>query len=295
MRVARVAAQAKINLCLKVLSGPDPTGYHGISTLFQRIDLADEVVVRAGDGKERSLVCAGPRVPAGGLGPEKKNLAFRAAEEYHAHTRWPRGFSIELTKNIPVGGGLGGGSADAGAVLRALDAMAPDPIGSEELQRIGATLGADVAFFASEFATAIGVGRGDQLLKIPVPIPEAEVLLLVPPFGVSTKDAYRWLDEARPPDPGRVPWRGDAWASPWEFLSSGNDFEPVVEKRHPELGEYRARLTSLGAKLARLSGSGSTVFGLFEGPVPLARDLAVDAFVIPTRTSARVVQVEVLE
>src|SRR6185503_11221787 len=113
MRIARVQAQAKVNLFLRV--GPprrDAGGYHDIATLFQRIDLADDLIVRAG-GSSRSIDCAGPQLPPEGLGDPQKNLAFRAAEAYAEHVGRPRGFSIELTKRIPVGGGLGGGSADA--------------------------------------------------------------------------------------------------------------------------------------------------------------------------------------
>ena len=125
MRAARVLAQAKINLLLRV--GPrDQAGYHQIVTVFQRIDLADEVLVRVG-GSVRTLDCTGPRLPSRGLGAPEDNLAYRAAVAYAERAKWLRGFSVELTKNIPTGGGLGGGSSDAGAVLRALDAL--DPLG----------------------------------------------------------------------------------------------------------------------------------------------------------------------
>jgi 4-diphosphocytidyl-2-C-methyl-D-erythritol kinase len=125
-RVARVAAQAKVNLRLRILAR-EASGYHQIETLFLRLALADDVVVRATSGA-RSLDAAGS-VDARQLGPVERNLAWRAASAYSEVTGWPAGFAIELTKHIPVGGGLGGGSANAGAVLRALDARAPTPIG----------------------------------------------------------------------------------------------------------------------------------------------------------------------
>lgn len=300
MRVARVQAQAKVNLLLRV-GARDHSGYHAISTWFLRLDLADEIVVRAG-GNVRALDVAGPRNPPAGLGPAEKNLAFRAAAAYADRAGWPRGFSIELTKHIPVGGGLGGGSADAGAVLRALDALAPTPLGSDALLELAGALGSDVPFLTSAYLAAFGTGRGEQLRAIDA-LPPREVLLLVPDFAISTADAYRWLDESRPSAPR--PDELQTWLVPmaaltsWELLAETplhtNDFEPVVEERHPELRRLRESLGAAGALIAHLAGSGSSVFGVFDGSAPLPRDCDRDALVIPTRTSARVVQVEVLE
>lgn len=305
MRAARVAAQAKINLYLRVLTGPDPSGYHLLSTMFQRIDLADDVTVRVG-GTERSLRISGPRMPAGGLGPPEKNLAFRAALAYDENSRpkFAKGFSIDITKHIPVGGGLGGGSADAGAVLRALDALAPEPMDPALLLHVARLLGADVPYLTTEFVRATGLGRGDVVTEFKVrvgpEIPQANVLLVAPAFGIPTADAYRWLDESRP---GPLPPQSSGpaavgiavRASGWEELCTHNDFESVVEKRFPLLREIRERLVATGASAARLSGSGSTVFGIFEGRAPSADQLGLDADVIATRTSGRVVPVEVLE
>lgn len=299
-RAAKVLAQAKVNLTLIV--GPkDDTGYHEIFTVFQRLDLADEVIVTVG-GQDRTLRCNGPRLPKEGLGPAEKNLAFRAATAYAERTGWPDGFVIELGKFIPVGGGLGGGSADAGAVLRALDALAPTPAGDEAIAEIAYTLGADVPFLASPHAVAAAAGRGERLFPED-PLPARNVALVIPSFGVATADAYRWLDESRARTPSASLGSGieleadEMLADSWDGIldASMNHFEPVVEQRHPELAKYRQRLTEKGAFLARLSGSGSTVFGLFEGTAPDAKTLGLDALVIPTRTSERVVQVEVLE
>jgi 4-diphosphocytidyl-2-C-methyl-D-erythritol kinase len=300
MRVARVSAQAKINLLLRV-GARDGLGYHAVSTWFLRLDLADEIVVRVG-GNVRAVDVTGPRLPPGGLGPSEKNLAYRAAVAYAEHTGWPTGFSIELTKNIPVGGGLGGGSADAGAVLRALDALAAEPLGNRTLLELAASLGSDVPFLTSEHIAAFGTGRGEQLQPID-PLPPRDVLLVVPDFAISTADAYHWLDESRPNLP--APKELQTWLVPmsaltsWELLSETplhtNDFEVVVERQHPALLRFRERLSSSGARIAHLAGSGSTVFGVFDGSPPSARDLGVDALVIPTRTSSRVVQVDVQE
>src|ERR671923_2093268 len=147
-REARVLAQAKINLFLRVLAR-EASGYHSIETLFLRLDLGDVVRVRVGSGVERAVHCHGPVCPADGLGPAERNLAYRAAVAYADATGWPRSFAIDIEKNIPVGGGLGGGSADAGAVLRLLDAMAPRPAGPG-LVELAASLGADVPFMTIE-------------------------------------------------------------------------------------------------------------------------------------------------
>lgn len=298
MRTARVGAQAKVNLTLVV--GPkEDTGYHRIFTIFQRLELSDEVVVRV-DVAGRSLDCGGPRLPSGGLGPAEGNLAYRAAQTYAGRAGWPSGYAIELTKHIPTGGGLGGGSADAGAVLRALDALAPSPLGPDALADLAFTLGADVPFLTSTLVLAGATGRGERLYPED-PLPARTVALVTPRFAVNTADAYRWIDEARSSGP---PAGAEAWAEgdemdadSWDSIVSGsmNSFEPVVERRHPEIAEYRRRLEAAGALLARMSGSGSTVFGVYEGAAPDSTTLGVDVPVIHTGTSERVVQVEVLE
>jgi 4-diphosphocytidyl-2-C-methyl-D-erythritol kinase len=281
---ARVKAQAKINLFLRVYA-PDGSGFHPLATAFHALDLADDVVVRVDDSGERRLRCSGTAMPASGLGPDERNLAFRAAEAFRARTGWPRGFDIEVVKHIPVGGGLGGGSSDAAAVLRALNTLSPAPLDAAALHAIAATLGSDVAFFASGYVAALGRGRGEVLTPLP-PLPAMTALLVVPDFGIATADAYRWLDEEHAFSSSEP----SSAAAP----GSGNDFEPVMERRFPVLRRYREQLLEAGAQQANLSGSGSTVFGLFERE-PALRNMGGDALVIPTRTATRVVPVEVLE
>ena len=132
-RSARVTAQAKVNLALRILAR-EGSGYHQLETVFCRVDLGDRVTVRTGM-RGRSLDCAGARMPAEGLGPVERNLAWRAAVAFAEAAGWPSGFAIELEKEVPTGGGLGGGSADAGAVRRALNAVAPAPLASERVRR----------------------------------------------------------------------------------------------------------------------------------------------------------------
>jgi len=305
MRAARVLAQAKVNLLLRV-GASDAAGYHEVATQLQRIDLADEVTVRVGGG-DRSISCGGPLMPGGGFGPPESNLAYRAARAYAERCGWLTGFSIEIVKHIPAGGGLGGGSADAGAVLRCLDAMAPEPLASDALGAVARSLGADVPFLASEQPSAFATGRGDVCHSLD-PLPERPIVLAMPDFSISTAEAYRLLDEAgggslpaarvvTSADVGRQAPLETFGLRSWTEARGGshNDFERALEPRFPLLGTLRDSLASAGAIVARLSGSGSTVFAVFEDDPPPSRDLSLEALVIRARTSARVVQVEVLE
>jgi 4-diphosphocytidyl-2-C-methyl-D-erythritol kinase len=262
VRTARVEAQAKLNLFLRVLSR-EASGYHQLETLFQRITLADSVTVHTG-GAGRSLDCRGADI-----GPVERNLAWRAALAFAAAASGPSAFRIEIEKRIPVGGGLGGGSADAAAVLRALNALAEKPLDDGALASIAFSLGADVPYLLSTHALAIGWGRGERLHPLEA-MPSRDVVLAVPPFGVSSADAFRWHAEANAQQsagtratlsPGRKP--------EWKTIASlaANDLEHIVIAHHPEIGALRDALRRGGAILAQMSGSGSTVFGVFDTPV----------------------------
>ena len=292
MRVARVPAPAKINVWLQVI-GPRPDGFHDLFTLFHALELADEITVRALDSASKSLTITGPMLPADGLGPDEKNLAWRAAEAFQARQGWPRGFDISIVKNIPVGGGLGGGSSDAAAVLRGLDALAP-AVDDDQLLECAAGLGSDVPFFVSEAIAATATGRGEGLaLWDDDVLPQADVLLVVPRFGISTANAYGWLRDAGAYDAAAAGLRYGPRSPGWAGLDLGNSFERVIEPRFPDLRRYRERLAEAGATIARMSGSGSTVFGVFEKSAPDPASLDLDALVIRTRTARSVVQVEV--
>lgn len=262
-RSVEVQAQAKVNLRLRILAR-EASGFHQIETLFLRLDLADTVRVRRTDSS-RSLDVSGVADPAA-VGPTDRNLAWRAAVAYCDMAGWEGGFGIELEKRIPIGGGLGGGSADAGAVLRAMDAMASTPIGEAALLRIAFTLGADVPFMSSENAYALAWGRGERLLAL-VPPPRRVVVLLVPSFGVSTKDAYGWLEGPRSSSMpvGDVTGMLDAATlAQWPEIArlAVNDFEAVVATRHPEITALVNVLREEGCAPAMMSGSGSVVFGV---------------------------------
>ncbi|MBI2407084.1 MAG: 4-(cytidine 5'-diphospho)-2-C-methyl-D-erythritol kinase [Gemmatimonadetes bacterium] len=264
MSGAHAPAQAKVNLALRILAR-ETSGFHQIETVFQRLALADAVTVREAPGRSLDVRFGDP-ARAADLGPVEQNLAWRAAEAYRAVAGWPSGFAIEIEKWIPVGGGLGGGSADAAAVLRALDALAARPLGPAALVDIAARLGADVAFLASPSELALAWGRGERLLDLP-PLPIAPVVLVIPSFGVNTGEAYAALAAHRAstnaaPTAG---WRSPRTLGSWNAIAADavNDFEPVVFERHPTLATVRAQLAALPSTIFSLmSGSGSSLFAV---------------------------------
>ncbi|HJU66572.1 MAG TPA: 4-(cytidine 5'-diphospho)-2-C-methyl-D-erythritol kinase [Gemmatimonadaceae bacterium] len=287
----RLAAQAKLNLFLRVLSR-ERSGFHSLETVFIRLELADTLVLRTG-GAARVLHCDGPALPRAGLGPVESNLAFRAAEAYAAATGWPAGFEIHLDKHIPTGGGLGGGSADAGAVLRALNALAPMPLDTSMLLRIAASLGADVPFCTAAVPLALAWGRGERMLALP-PLPSRPVTLLVPPFGVSTRDAFEWMAGARPADGPRPQLLEREALQSWDGVGSlaSNDLEDVVTAHHPQLAVLLAALRRTYAnEIVGMTGSGSTLFVIGRHVGDLGEEFR-DVTRVHTATATRVVGVE---
>lgn len=262
-----VSAHAKINPVLRVLD-QEASGYHRIETLFQRIALADQITIRLGTAaRSLDVIWDGP--PDEDLGPAEQNLAWRAAEEFCAAAGWNAQWKIEIVKRIPPRAGLGGGSADAAAVLRALDALAPHRQRWSRLLEIAARLGADVPFLLSGQSLAIGRRYGAALEPLPA-LPPAAVVLLVPSFGVSTADAYAELARFRkvmgaPTVSAELTGRD---ASSWAAVAAvqANDFEPTAVERHPSLAAALDALNDAGATVARLCGSGSAVFGLRDEP-----------------------------
>jgi 4-diphosphocytidyl-2-C-methyl-D-erythritol kinase len=288
-RVARLIAHAKINLILRVLAR-EASGFHTLETLFARLAIGDVVTVRVTDSG-RSLDCD-PAIP----GPPEHNLAWRAAVAFAESFEWPRGFAIEIEKRIPIGGGLGGGSADAGAVLRALAALSPNQVREADLLSIASSLGSDVPYLTTTAPLALAWGRGERLLALP-PLPEREVLLVLPSFSVSTAAAYSWLADSRASSASSVPspqFLSLADLATWHSVASlaTNDFEPAVTAHHPEIATILSSLRASGAAISLMSGSGSTSFGIFDSP-PGEVSLPPGARAVRTWTLAAVSPVEV--
>jgi 4-diphosphocytidyl-2-C-methyl-D-erythritol kinase len=253
-RLLSVRAPAKINRSLRVLRRI-AGGYHELRTIFQSIALHDTLTFEARSGPFR-LECDDPACPT-----DRANLVWRAAETIvrAAGGRGaPRDIAIRIAKRIPTRAGLGGGSSDAAAALRGFAALWRLKIPDAQMQAMAAALGADVPFFL-EGGTVLGLERGDRLFPLIDP-PRAWVTLVIPSFGVSTKDAYAWFDEAGPGHRDRPrPLR--TGAGPGE---RANDLQAAVVQRHPEIGRIAAALEREGATEAAMSGSGSAVFALFQ-------------------------------
>jgi 4-diphosphocytidyl-2-C-methyl-D-erythritol kinase len=244
----RALAFAKINLSLRVV-GRRPDGYHDLRTVFQSIALHDELTIRR-TTRGFELTCDDAACPSG-----RANLVWRAAEAvWRAAGRSgsPQGVALHLSKQIPMQAGLGGGSSDAAAAVRALGGLWG--VTRSRQRAVAIALGADVPFFL-EGGTALGVDRGDLLFPLS-DLPRSWVVVVLPPFGVSTKDAFGWFG-ARAVDRRRR--RGD----PAGDLDWRNDLQDVVARRHPEIAGLVRALTRAGASRALMSGSGSAVFGLF--------------------------------
>ena len=255
-------AFAKINLSLELL-GRHPDGYWEIRTLYQTVTLHDRVCLRLTRAHRHIFV----RVPAGGAPSGRDNLvhglltrACRALDIRH-------GVEVEVEKNIPAGRGLGGGSSDAAAALLGLLRLTHIRLSPEELSRLGASAGSDVPFFFVG-GRALGVGRGEQVYPLDDGEP-AHCVLVCPPCPISTRSAYAWAAAQRSRPAGLTPARratmmGTLRLAPDELWSTGNDFEPVIFARFPELARIKAALLRAGAHQAGLSGSGSTVYALFS-------------------------------
>jgi 4-diphosphocytidyl-2-C-methyl-D-erythritol kinase len=260
-----VRAHAKVNLDLRVL-GVRPDNYHELRTVFQTIELHDTLVCAETPGPFM-LKCRTPSVPL-----DASNLIWKsAAALWTALGRAGdvRDTTIAIDKKVPLESGLGGGSADAAAALTALARLwggAPMTL----LREVGAAIGADVPFFLSG-GTALGLGRGEEIYPL-VDMPPHFLVIVRPPFGVSTAEAYAWYDEDRAAGLREVrelqllpvPW-------PSRAAQMINDLEPPVVRRHPEISTLKVQLKELGASAAAMSGSGSAVFGLFRSRVAAER------------------------
>jgi 4-diphosphocytidyl-2-C-methyl-D-erythritol kinase len=246
-------APAKINLCLNVL-GKRPDGYHEVEMLMQAVGLYDEITVRL-SGNGITVTCDSAAVPDGA-----GNIAYRAAREMLELSGGPSGISVDIKKTIPVAAGLGGGSSNAAAVLVACNRLLGTGLGRERLAGIGARLGMDVPFFLYG-PTALARGRGEVLTSLPPPA-KFWVLLVNPGFETSTAWVYNNLNFG-------LTKKGDctniAGLNVSQIAGSlHNDLETVTAAAHPAIGEMEQALREAGALGARMSGSGPTVFGIFD-------------------------------
>ncbi|HUF13606.1 MAG TPA: 4-(cytidine 5'-diphospho)-2-C-methyl-D-erythritol kinase [Longimicrobiales bacterium] len=297
-------APAKINLHLRIVSRL-ADGYHELRTIFQALELHDRLEAVIAD--ETSVQVEGDAQ----TGPVEDNLVLRAVRAFRDTVPDAPHARLRLVKRIPAGAGLGGGSSDAAAALRAINTLAGSPLPLARLRTIGGSLGSDVPFFLCGSPRAYGEGRGERLAPLAAS-PSAHVLLVDPGFPVATRDAFAWWDARHAQGPvGRgiagmadgargTGAAGGERAPPLgaseDFASlagwARNDFEDVVFERHPELRAIERALHGAGAILAMLSGSGSCVYGIFDDP---ARAEAAERHVRKVMPAARVLRTRTVE
>jgi 4-diphosphocytidyl-2-C-methyl-D-erythritol kinase len=253
----RLLAPAKINLSLEVL-GKRNDGYHEVRMLMAGVSLADELTFKPAKGLK--LTCDLP-----GLDLGSGNLVMKAAHALQRATGCDQGALIHLKKRIPLGGGLAGGSTDAAATLKGLNTLWGTRLSLDALRKIAATLGSDIPF-CIESGWAFATGRGEKLKKLSLRR-KLHLVLANPGFEVSTKWVYGSLLNVRPPKRNLTRAAFEAvQAKDLDALARAavNDLEAVTAGRYKEIGQLKARMVDNGAQLARMSGSGPTVWGLFE-------------------------------
>ena len=257
-----LTANAKINLTLDILRRRED-GYHDLQMVMQSVTLADELTVTPARGQEGAAVSDLRFLPTG-----KKNLAQTAAAAFREATGLGGEVDVSIRKRVPVCAGLAGGSADAAAVLRAMNELTGAGLSRLELARIGEAVGSDVPFCVLGGA-ALAEGRGELLTPLP-PLPPCHIVICKPPFPISTPQLFSRVNVrkiVRRPDTAGV---ADALAAgdlPGVARRMYNVFEDVLEpRRFSQIASIKAALIDCGALGASMSGSGPSVFGLFSSP-----------------------------
>jgi len=253
-------AYAKINLTLDIL-GKREDGYHEIESVMQQITLCDDVEIDVETGQDWKLVCDWEEVPT-----DSSNLAWKAAGLFYKSIgKDPQGITIRITKRIPMGAGLAGGSADAAAVLRALNRHEGEPYTIWDLARLSAKVGSDVPFCVLG-GTCLATGRGEILTQL-LPMPQCFYCIAKPEFSVSTPELYAAFDRAEVvyhPDNKGMQKSLDQHDLMHVAGYVGNVMEPIVSAEHPEIQEIKTVMNDCGASGTAMTGSGSAVYGIFD-------------------------------
>jgi len=278
-RQARVRALAKINLDLRVL-GKRPDGFHELRTVFQTISLGDTLEIAYTPARKTAISLVDDLHIA-------DNLVVRAARLVMEAMRATGRIEMRLTKRIPMGAGLGGGSSDAAAVLLALPALVGRTLGHNpdlpKLTAIGEQLGSDVPFFLLG-GTAVGIGRGSEVFPLPDALAQ-QGILVAPGIHVDTARAYRDLSPRLTTELQQnkiFSFQSVTWDT-GSLASARNDFESVVFEQHRKLATLKKRLVRAGATVALMTGSGSALFGLFPdgNRISRARELLGEVQTFP--------------
>ena len=253
-------AFAKINLTLDVLDKRSD-GYHDLKSIMQTISVRDDIEIDVGTGKPWNLVCSMEGIPT-----NEENLAWKAADLFFKTVKKdPDGLEIRITKRIPVEAGLGGGSADAAAVLRALNRHYVSPLSILALAELGAQIGSDVPF-CTVCGTAMVEGKGDRLRKLP-DMPDCCFVICKPDFSASTAELYKKLDEkVIGKRPEHQVMESALLAGDLEKIAQNvyNVFDPILTEDHLELNYIKSIFNSYGSLGQQLTGSGSAVFAIVQ-------------------------------
>ena len=251
-------AYAKLNLTLDVL-GKREDGYHDIRSVMQTVSVRDDIEIDIGTGKPWSLKCDREGIPC-----DERNLAWKAAKVYcEALNKDPGGIEIRITKRIPSEAGMGGGSADAAAVLRALNDHYGNPLSILALAELGAQVGSDVPFCVVG-GTCMCEGRGERLRKLP-DMPDCIFVVVKPEFSVSTPELYRKIDKVEiPKHPNNQAMESALLAGDLGKVAENvyNVFDPVVTEDHLELNYIKSLFHQYGAVTYQMTGSGSACFAI---------------------------------
>ncbi len=256
----QLEAPAKINLILRVLRKRDD-GYHELETWMQKVSLCDRVLLEIKKSPGIRLRCSGvDKIPV-----EADNIAWRAAELFFSKSRNSAGYgvSIFLDKYIPVSAGLGGGSSDAGTVLKGLNKYFDQEFDEEELIGFGRSLGADVPFFVTDFDGVIATGIGEKMLAVPS-APNCTIILVNPGINVSTSWVFEKFALTRIDKNSKLTGSRKLAPENLNFAAMENDLEAVTVKHFPVITGIKNDLTAMGASGVLMSGSGPTVFGIFN-------------------------------
>ena len=251
-----IKSYAKINIGLKILDLL-PDGYHSICTIMQEIDFYDLIKITPNDSMNITITCSGPiQVPE-----NDSNLCVKAAQLIFNNYNCNHGVSIHLTKNIPSGAGLGGGSSNAARILCALNAIFNLKIHNIDLHELAFEIGCDVPFFING-GVQLSEGKGEQLSQLSINLKQYIILLVLPTFSISTKWAYSFFKNNLSKRFDSNKFRSFQQSVDWTLFE--NDFEKVINLTYPEVNEIRETLESKGALFVSLSGSGSAMFGIFD-------------------------------
>ena len=255
----RYKAYGKINLMLNI-SGVREDGYHTLETVMQTVSLHDVIEIRFRKSQGIGLKCDLPYIPR-----DERNIAWKAADLFSKRVDFKKGIDIDIKKTIPVGGGMGGGSANAAAVLNMLNKMTGYPLDSGELAELGLKLGADVPFCLNR-GTYLAEGIGEKLTKLP-DMPRCSIVVCKPRTSVSSKNAYGVYDEYNNKesfDAGAMIEAIKLGSVEGVAAALGNSFEGPISAMHPEIGRLVSKMKDLGALGSAMTGSGSVVFGIFK-------------------------------